>query len=170
MNDAVRERSFTWEAPSATSSAIFGRDPMVWLREMQAGGVAAPPAAHLMGFQIETVEPGRIVFSMRAHEWMSNPTGVVHGGLTSTLLDTVLTLAVQSTLSPERYCTTLDLHVHFVRPIQPNGEKIVAEGIAVHVGKTVATAEGRAHDANGKLVAHATATLAVLEAKDAARL
>jgi uncharacterized protein (TIGR00369 family) len=69
---------------------------------------------------------------------------------------------VQSTLSAERYCTTLDLHVHFVRPIQPNGGKIVGEGLAVHVGKTVATAEGRAHDANGKLVAHATATLAIV--------
>lgn len=162
MNDGVRERTFTWQAPAETSSAIFGRDPMVWLREMQTGAVVPPPAAHLMAFEIETVEPGRIVFSMRAHEWMSNPTGVVHGGLTSTLLDTVLTLAVQSTLSSERYCTTLDLHAHFVRPIQPDGEKIVGEGLPVHVGKTVATAEGRAHNASDKLVAHATATLAIV--------
>lgn len=158
-----RERTFAWSNPAATASAIFGRDPLEWLKEMQAGEVPSPPAARLMGFGIEAVEHGRVAFSMQAEEWMANPTGVVHGGLTSTLLDTVLTLAVQTTLPPERYCTTVDLHVHFVRGIQPDGGRVLAEGTAVHVGNTIATAEARAHDARGRLVAHATATLAVLD-------
>src|ERR1700761_7111419 len=100
MKEIVRERSFTWDAPAATARAIFGRDPVAWLREMQEGIVPAPPAARLMGFEIIGVEAGRVQFSMRAEEWMSNPTGVIHGGLTSTLLDTVLTLAVQTKLPP----------------------------------------------------------------------
>lgn len=164
MKEIVRERSFTWDAPSATAGAIFGRDHLTWMREMQSGAVPPPPAARLMGFDIETVEPGRVAFTMRAEEWMANPTGVIHGGLTSTLLDTVLTLAVTTQLPKERYCTTLDLHVHFVRPIAPDGEPVSGEGLAVHVGTNVATAEGRAHDSRGRLVAHATATLAILDA------
>ena len=164
MKQLARERTFTWHAPAATSAKIVGREPLVWLREMQAGATPPPPASHLMGFDIETVEEGHVVFTMAAEEWMANPTGVVHGGLTSTLLDTVLTLAVQMKLPPNRYCTTIDLHVQFVRPLAPNGERVRGEGHAVHVGKTVATAEGRAYDAAGKLVAHATATLAILEA------
>lgn len=164
MKEIVRERSFTWDPPTATAKAIFGRDPVVWLHEMQEGAIPQPPAAHLMGFEIVHAEPGRVAFSMRAEEWMSNPTGVIHGGLTSTLLDTVLTLAVQTKLPPERYCTTLDLNVHFVRPILPGGQLVTGEGVAVHVGNTIGTAEGRAYDASGKLVAHATATLAILDA------
>lgn len=167
MKEIVRERSFTWDSPMTTAKAIFGRDPVGWLREMQDGAIPQPPAAHLMGFEIVHAEAGRVAFSMRAEEWMANPTGVIHGGLTSTLLDTVLTLAVQSSLSPERYCTTIDLHVHFVRPIVPDGGVVKAEGVAVHVGNTVATAEGRAYDAAGKLVAHATATLAILDVRRA---
>jgi uncharacterized protein (TIGR00369 family) len=97
----------------ATANAIFGRDHMAWMREMQAGDIPPPPAARLMGFDIEAVEPGRVVFTMRAEEWMANPTGVLHGGLTSTLLDTVLTLAVTTQLPKDRYCTTLDLHDAF---------------------------------------------------------
>lgn len=163
MKEIVRERNFTWESPAATANAIFGRDPVTWLREMQDGTIPPPPAARLMGFEITHAELGRVAFSMRAEEWMANPTGVIHGGLTSTLLDTVLTLAVQTKLPPERYCTTLDLNVHFVRPIVPDGQLVTGEGIAVHVGNTAGTAEGRAYDTAGKLVAHATATLAILE-------
>lgn len=164
MKEIVRERSFWWDPPTATATAIFGRDPVGWLREMQQGVIPPPPAARLMGFDITRAEAGRVEFTMRAEEWMANPTGVIHGGLTSTLLDTVLTLAVQTELQTDRYCTTLDLHVHFVRPIVPNGQLVRGEGFAVHVGTTVATAEGRAYDESGKLVAHATATLAILDA------
>ena len=163
MKEIVRERSFTWDPPMATAGAIFGRDPVAWLREMREGRIPQPPAARLMGFDITHVEAGRVEFTMHAEEWMANPTGVIHGGLTSTLLDTVLTLAVQTQLPPERYCTTIDLHVHFVRPVSPNGQIVSGEGVSVHVGATIATAEGRAHDADGKLVAHATATLAILD-------
>ncbi len=164
MKELARERTFTWDPPQATARAILGRDPMAWLEEMRVGTVPSPPAARLMGFEIERFEEGRVVFSMSVEEWTSNPTGVVHGGITSALLDTVLTLAVQTKLPPERYGTTLDLHVHFIRPIAPDGGKITAEGVAVHVGTTVGTAEGRAYNANGTLVAHATATLAILDA------
>jgi uncharacterized protein (TIGR00369 family) len=163
MKELIRERTFSWDPPAATARAIFGRDHLTWLREMQEGVVPPPPAARLMGFEIDTVESGRIIFSMRAEEWMSNPAAVIHGGLTSTLLDTVLTLAVTTQLPTNRYCTTIDLHVHFVRPLLPNGGIVRAEGNSVHVGTNVATAEGRAHDAQGRLVAHATATLAILE-------
>lgn len=61
---------------------------------------------------------------MQAHEWTANPAGVVHGGFTSTLLDTVLTLAVQAMLRGDRMATTVDLHVHMVRPALPNGKQL----------------------------------------------
>ncbi len=167
MKELVRERSFTWDPPMATAKAIFGRDPVTWLREMQERLIPAPPFAHAMGFDIVQVDPGHVAFSMHAEEWMANPTGAIHGGATSTLLDTVLTLAVQTKLPPDRYCTTLDLHVQFVRPITPDGGIVRADGTAVHVGKTIGTAEGRAYDASGKLVAHASATLAILDTERA---
>jgi len=100
---------------------------------------------------------------MTAREWMCNPAGVVHGGMTAVLLDTVLTLAVVSKLPGGKSAQTIDMNVHYVRPILPTGEKIVAVGTAVHIGSTIGTAEGRVHNAAGKLIAHGTATLAILD-------
>jgi len=94
---------------------------------------------------------------------MCNPAVVVHGGMAATLLDTVLTLAVVSKLPRGKTAQTVQMNVNYVRPLLPTGEKAVAEGVALHLGKTIGTAEGRVHDARGKLIAHGTATLAILD-------
>ena len=169
MTDTRRERTLTWNAPAETASAIVGRDQLTWMREMMAGAIPPPPAARLMDFEIESVEEGRIRFAMRACEWMSNPVGVIHGGMTATLLDTVMTLAVNSKLPAGKMCTTIDLQVRFVRPLFPDGAKVIGEGVAVHVGSTFGTAEGRVHDARGRLIAHGTASLAIVDATAATR-
>jgi len=130
---------------------------------MQSGELPPPPASAALGMQIERVEVGVVAFSMQPQEWMYNPAGVVHGGLTATLLDTVLTLAVVSTLPAGRSAQTVNMSVHYVRPVLANGETIVAEAKTVHVGSSIATSEGRVHTAAGKLVAHGTATLALLD-------
>ena len=164
MKNMVRERTFTWDAPAATMAKIMGRDPIEWLHAMMRGEVPAPPAAHLMGFTIEEAEIGHVAFSMRAEEWMSNPVGVVHGGMTATILDTVITLAVQTKLPPEKFCTTVDLHIQLVRSVPPDSRIIVAHGYAVHVGRSIGTARGEAFDEDGRLIATATGTFSILEA------
>ena len=130
---------------------------------MKSGELPPPPIIEALSFEPEELEDGRIVFSMRAEEWMCNPASVVHGGMAATLLDTVLTLAVVSKLPKGKTAQTVQMNVHYVRPLLPTGEKVTGEGVAVHVGSTIGTAEGRVYDARGKLVAHGTATMAILD-------
>ncbi|MCT1602510.1 PaaI family thioesterase [Kocuria sp. p3-SID1433] len=42
------------------------------------------------------------------------------------------------------------------------GMRLRAEGTTIHVGGRTATAEGRVHDENGRLIAHATTTCLVI--------
>ncbi len=163
MKELIRERTIKWEAPERTLAGIVGRDQLDWIGAMQRGEIPAPPAAHLMGFEIDVVEHGHIAFSMRAEEWLANPMGVIHGGFTSTILDTVTTLAVQSKLPRTQYCTTVDLHVQFVRSVAPDSRLIRAHGYAVHIGRTIGTGRGEAYNEDGKLVATCTGTFAVLD-------
>lgn len=162
MDQRVREHTFRWNDPRATIEGTSGRPHLEWMADMIAGRIPAPPFAHVMGYSFDAAEPGRIAFSVEPAEWSANPTGVVHGGFTTALLDTVMTLAVVSKLPADRMATTLDLQIHFVRPATPGKGKLLAEATAVHVGTTVGTAEGRITGGDGRLIAHGTATMAIL--------
>jgi uncharacterized protein (TIGR00369 family) len=162
MDQRVREHTFRWSDPRETIEAIAGRPHLEWMADLMAGRIPAPPFAHAMGFSFDACEDGRIRFSVDPAEWTANPTGVVHGGFTTALLDTVMTLAILPHLPPEKTATTLDLQIHFVRPVFPKTWKLFAEASAVHVGSTVGTAEGRVTGPGGKLVAHGTSTMAII--------
>jgi uncharacterized protein (TIGR00369 family) len=82
----------------------------------------------------------------------------VHGGLTATLLDTCMGLAVQSTLDKGFGQTTVEFKILLIRPITPETGRIKAEGIVLNSGRRVGTAEGRLTDGKGRLLAHGTTT------------
>jgi uncharacterized protein (TIGR00369 family) len=160
--DTLRRYEFTWVNPRDIAQSMAGKPHLEWMRDIVSGAAPPPPLASAFGFVFESAEPGRVTFSVAAHEWTANPAGVVHGGFTSTLLDTVLTLAVQTRLPQDRMATTVDLHVHMVRPALPDGRRITAEASAVHIGANLATAEGRVLSPDGKLIAHGTGTFAII--------
>lgn len=66
-----------------------------------------------------------------------------------------------ATLAAGVFYTTLEVNVNFVRPLTSSTGPVRCTGTVVHGGKTVATAEGRVVDSDGKLYAHGTSTLLV---------
>jgi uncharacterized protein (TIGR00369 family) len=165
MTVKQRARNYEWHDPAEVARAIFGREHVDWMKATIAGDVPAAPFATTLGMKAEHAENGHVTFSMDLHEWMANPVGVVHGGMAATILDSVLTLAVTTRLPRGKFCTTVDLNVHFVRPMFPTGERVVADGHAVHVGATLCTAEARLIDGRGKVLAHATGSFAIVDAE-----
>ncbi|TMR05472.1 PaaI family thioesterase [Actinomadura soli] len=115
----------------------------------------------LLGMTAESLEPGRVVFALTPRTDFSNPLGIVHGGIMSTLLDSAMGCAVHTALPDGAAYTTLELSVNFVRPVPLEGGRLVCEGTTVHVGRKLATAEGRVLNESGKLVAHGTTTCMV---------
>jgi len=82
----------------------------------------------------------------------------VHGGLSATLLDSCMGLAVLSKLEKGIGQTTLEFKISLVRPVTADTGLIRAEGIVLTCGRRVGTAEGRVTDTNGRLLAHGTTT------------
>lgn len=82
----------------------------------------------------------------------------MHGGLTATLLDSCMGLAIQSVLEKGFASTTLEFKISLVRAITPQTGPIRAEGVVLNCGRRVGTAEGRLTDAKGRLLAHGTTT------------
>src|SRR5581483_10732565 len=54
--------------------------------------------AQTLGYDVTEAEEGRVVVTLVPTGDHLNPAGTVHGGLTATLLDSCMGLAVQSTL------------------------------------------------------------------------
>ena len=69
---------------------------------------------------------------------------------------------MNSTLAAGVVYTTLEVKVNVVRPLTSATGPGRCTGTVVHGGRTVATAEGRPVDANGKLYAHGTSTLLIV--------
>lgn len=149
----LRSRTITWSDPAAYTAArqLSGIE---FLRAILSGALPRPPVAELLGIRAVEVEPGRVLFEMEAAEFHYNPLNIVHGGMTATLLDTVMGCAAQSLLEPGVGYTTTDLQVRFVRAATVTSGLLRAEGKVVHAGSRFMTAEGRVEDAKGKLVAH----------------
>src|SRR4029078_11327692 len=153
-----------------------------YLRAIAQGKSPAPPFARLLGFELETVEEGKVTFAMVPAESHYNPFGVMHGGVAASLFDSALGCAVQSLLPAATTAPTMELHINYIRPVTISTGSIRCTGAViplgtastrstrctVHVidlGKRSATAEGRLVDMHGKLYAHATGTFVISELK-----
>lgn len=100
------------------------------------GEFAPPPIYHLTGLKPVAAEEGSSTWVMPSSMWMSSPTGMIYGGAIVLLADAVLhgtvTTAAPAGVSP----ALLDLKVHFLRPVTPDGNNMVAKGRVIHQGRT----------------------------------
>jgi uncharacterized protein (TIGR00369 family) len=119
--------------------------------------------AKTLGYDVTEAEAGRVVVAITPTADHLNPAGTVHGGLTATLLDSCMGLAVWSTLARGLSQTTLEFKVSLVRPITPETGLISAEGIVLNRGRRIGIAEGRITDSRGRLLVHGTTTCLIFE-------
>jgi len=108
-----------------------------------------------------SIEVGRIVFEATPSARFYNPLGIVHGGWIALLLDTVMGCAVHSALQPGQAFATIDMTASFVRPVSERSGTLRAEGILLHLGSRIASAEGKLFDPAGRLVAHGSENCAI---------
>ncbi|MFE0776037.1 PaaI family thioesterase [Streptomyces sp. NPDC058861] len=153
-----RTRTVEWEDPAASARAAGTMAGLDFLREIAAGRLPGPPIASLLGFALEEVGDGRVVFSFEPAEEHYNPIGSVHGGVYATLLDSAAGCAVHSTLPRGTAYTSLDLSTRFLRPITIATGKVRAVGTVLTRGRRTSLAEAGLYDAEDRLLGHATST------------
>ncbi|MEU4173387.1 PaaI family thioesterase [Streptomyces sp. NPDC026665] len=146
---------------SVDLASLSGLDLMRWLQAKGFDDI--PSVGRLLGMNYDEVEKGRIAISIETQPEFANPMGIVHGGIISTLLDSVMGCAVHTCLPVGTSYATLELKVNFIRATLVTGRKLTGEGTVIHLGRRTATAEGKVHDEEGKLVAHATTTCIILD-------
>ena len=147
----------------ARPDQVAGKTGMQQFDAMFAGEMPYPPIADTLDFLLVEIDLGRAVFQGRPLLRHYNPMGSVHGGWFATLLDSAVACAVHSTLEAGRSYTTAELKINIVRPLTDKVPLVRAEGKVIHLGKRMATADGRLTGPDGKLYAHASTTCFIFD-------
>jgi uncharacterized protein (TIGR00369 family) len=125
---------------------------------LASGALPLNTFAQTVGYDVVEAESGRVAVALVPTGAHLNPWGTLHGGLTATLLDSCMGLAIKSMLDKGMGSTTLEFKTSLVRAITLETGEIRAEGKVLNCGRRVGTAEGRVTDAKGRLLAHGTTT------------
>ena len=157
VQPALNERTHRWEDPAGMAAAA-GMDGLSVMRAVLSGELPAPPIAGLLGFELESVDEGRAVFTLEPGDYHYNPLGSVHGGVYATLLDSALGCAVHTTLPAGVRYTSLDLDVKFLRRITTDTGLVRATGWVVHGGRSTALARADLRDEAGRLLAEGSSS------------
>ena len=90
---------------------------------------------------------------------IGNPdTGVIHGGVLTTLMDTACGTVVICALEEFELCPTLDLRVDYMRPAKP-GEDIFAQAECYRITRNVVFTRGIVHQGDPENpIAHCVGT------------
>jgi uncharacterized protein (TIGR00369 family) len=121
------------------------------LAELGARMADATPQAAALGFRLVSVEPGVATMAVpHAQKLVGDPrTGVLAGGVVTTLLDHVCGLAVSSRLIAEKGgfspIATLDLRIDYMRPAEP-GLEIIARAHCYKLTRSIAFVRAVAYD------------------------
>ena len=156
-----RTRTITWYDPSIALAAVAKMPGREFLQAIIDGELPRPPFAALTGAEIAAVDDGVAIFRFTPEESTLNPLGLVHGGMMCALLDSAAGCAVHTRLEAGVGMSSIEIKVSFLSAVKAGGGTLEVEGRALRVGRQVAFAEAHARAGDGKLVAHATTSIAL---------
>ena len=149
----------------ANPEDVAGMTGLQVMQALIAGKLPAPPITQTLTFWLAEVGEGYAVFEGDTGPHLLNPLGTIHGGWALTLIDSATGCAGHTLLPPETSYGTVETKVNFTRPIRHDTGRVRAEGRIVSRGRQIMTGEARLLDAEGRLLAHGTSTLIVLNGK-----
>lgn len=123
--------------------------------------VAASEFHGWIGMELVDARSGEVDVSLDVEPRHLNLQGLLHGGMIATLADTATGLAVRTKLEPGTRHVTVQLDVQFLSSGRPG--RIVAHGRVVRAGRQIAQAEADIVDPEGKLLARAQSTVAIMK-------
>ena len=122
------------------------------------------PFAELMGIEIVSAEPEKVVARLAVRDQLCTRPAVLHGGAAMAFADTLGAIATVLNLPSGHGTTTIESKTNFLSAA-PAGSVVTGECTPIHRGKRTMVWQTRISLPNGKLVALVTQTQMVLEPK-----
>ena len=125
-------------------------------KDYAANALHSLPFAQLIGMRLEDLKMDKATISVEIRDDLRQPSGVLHGGVTATLIDTAMAFAVRTRLEPTAATATIDLTVHYLRPLVEGRATCIAK--TVRAGKRIFTVSAEVFNSDGKIIATGLST------------
>lgn len=125
-------------------------------RDLAAKVLHGLPFAKLMGMQLVDLQLDMATIKIDMRDDLRHPGGILHGGVTATLIDTAMAYAVRTRVAPEERTATIDLTVHYLRPHIDGTFACTAK--VVRAGKRIFTVSADVYNESGDPIATAIST------------
>lgn len=122
------------------------------------------PLDRKMGVELHELTPGRVVGSIPV-EGNTQPFGLLHGGASAVLLESLASMGAVAHGYPDRIAVGVDLNITHIRSVRTG--RVTGTATAVHLGTRMASYQVEIHDDAGRLVSTGRLTCHLLPAKDA---
>jgi acyl-coenzyme A thioesterase 13 len=131
------------------------------MQKNQSGELRSAVSQHL-GMRLVDFARGEAVYEMPVREELSNPLGVIQGGVATALADAAMAAATTTILDDEEILkqaiTTVDIFARFIRPVNiGSAETLRAEAKVIRAGGRLVWAEADVL-ADGEVVAQFDST------------
>jgi acyl-coenzyme A thioesterase 13 len=127
------------------------------IKDLNVSSFPVPPFSKWLNGKIISVSYGEVEIELEVRPEMANPTGLLHGGMQSAMLDDVIGMTT-ATLGYSGFLITIDFHIDFLGKAKV-GDFVIAKGKIIHDGKTIAHAESELKLKTGELIATASSNL-----------
>lgn len=121
------------------------------------------PFAHWLDGTLEEAELGKIAVRFEVRPDMTNPHGMLHGGVISGMLDDAIGTAVAS-LDKEQGFVSINLSVDFLQAAKAT-DQVLARAEITRNGRTVVYARAELLNHSNKILAIATSNLVAIPTK-----
>jgi uncharacterized protein (TIGR00369 family) len=110
----------------------------------------------LVGTEVTSAEEGRAAVSLKAEERHLNPSGTVHGGVISTLIDASMAEALNTMTEADEQPFTIQITVNYMKPGNPGRLTSTAE--VRKGGERITIVEAEVVQEEDEVIALATGT------------
>ncbi len=118
-----------------------------------------------IGIELEELGADFLSASMPVDERTRQPYGLLHGGATVVLAESLGSIAAFLTLDPAReYCVGLEINANHLRAVRSG--RVTGTARPIHLGKTTQVWDIRVVDEQDRLVCVSRLTLAILQHRD----
>jgi len=114
------------------------------------------PYIKLLGMELLDLRDGEAVLRLKMRDELRQPQGLLHGGATASLIDTATAFAVITRLASGEKASTVDLTVHYLRPVID--ETVTCTARVVKAGRRLLTVSADVLNDKEKLIATAIST------------